>query len=342
MFFDIVAPYEYNYEIIKKKGLGASESYLLAVANELKKTFDIDIVTKKVRYNYEQNDIVFKKCSPEDWSANYHTIIIQRSAKNLSFLKKIYPKANFIIWLHDFFEASEYAEMPIDELQYVIDNAKLICVSEWAMKNFEVNLKLRKIKNVNIDFNYFFINKPKFPKNYINKVDNYKLCFMSAGHKGLEQTLRVFEYLYQQNNKFKLYIANPTYDQKYSFENSKGSVINLGNVTRDEVCKHMKESLCVLHLNNVYPETFGCVNAEANLMNTPVLAYNLGATPEILDLPFIYNQIIEPDPYRVDKYELVHIIETILKWQIKRPKVKLHPKLLNKDKIVKKWIEILS
>ena len=33
LFFDAVAPYEYNYDIIEKKGLGASESYLLSVCD---------------------------------------------------------------------------------------------------------------------------------------------------------------------------------------------------------------------------------------------------------------------------------------------------------------------
>ena len=61
LFFDAVAPYEYNFDILEKKGLGASESYLLSVANDLKKNFDVDISSAKVRYNYTQNDIVFKK-----------------------------------------------------------------------------------------------------------------------------------------------------------------------------------------------------------------------------------------------------------------------------------------
>jgi len=51
LFFDAVAPYEYNFDILNKKGLGASESYLLAVANELKKNFDVDIAGSKVRYH---------------------------------------------------------------------------------------------------------------------------------------------------------------------------------------------------------------------------------------------------------------------------------------------------
>ena len=61
LFFDAVAPYEYNFEILEKKGLGASESYLISVANELKAHYDVDIATASVRYNYTQNDIVFKQ-----------------------------------------------------------------------------------------------------------------------------------------------------------------------------------------------------------------------------------------------------------------------------------------
>ena len=59
LFFDAVAPYEYNFDILEKKGLGASESYLLSVANDLKKNFDVDISSAKVRYNYTQNDNLF-------------------------------------------------------------------------------------------------------------------------------------------------------------------------------------------------------------------------------------------------------------------------------------------
>ena len=50
LFFDAVAPYEYNFSILENKGLGASESYLLSVADKLKSTFDVDISTSKVKY----------------------------------------------------------------------------------------------------------------------------------------------------------------------------------------------------------------------------------------------------------------------------------------------------
>ena len=92
LFFDAIAPYEYNFDILEKKGLGASESYLLSVANELKRLFDIDISKANVRYNYSQNDIVFKKLDIKELDKDYDTIIIQRNPQNLKILQKHYPK----------------------------------------------------------------------------------------------------------------------------------------------------------------------------------------------------------------------------------------------------------
>lgn len=339
LFFDAVAPYEYNFEVLKKKGLGASESYLLSVANELKKNFDIDISTAKVRYNYSQNDIVFKKLSLDDLSSYYDTIVIQRNPQNLKTLKKKYPKAKFIIWLHDFFESSIWGSLSTHDLQYIVNNSTLLCVSNWQKENFLINLELRKVKNSKVEYIHFFIedkkNISKLPIDY----DKNKLCFFSASHKGLEFTLRIFEQLHKINPKFKLYIGNPTYDQKNEFKDTKGSVINLNNQTRDQVLYHMRGSLATLHLNKVYPETFGCVNAESNMMGTPVLAYDLGATKEVLfDAD---KQLVKPDFFRVDLNDITTITETILTWyKGDRPDVKLNP-LFDKQKITKKWIDLL-
>jgi glycosyltransferase involved in cell wall biosynthesis len=338
LFFDAVAPYEYNFEILNSKGLGASESYLLSVANELKRYCDVDISTASVRYNYTQNDIVFKKLSLDNLSENYDTIIIQRDPQNLKAIKRKYPDAKIIIWLHDFFESSIWASLPTHELQYICDNAKLICVSKWHRDNFKINLNLRNI-SYKVDYNYFFIEDKKGISKLPISYDKNKLCFFSASHKGLEFTLRIFEQLYKINPKFKLYVGNPTYDQKNEFKGSKGSIINLHNQTRDEVLNHMKGSLATLHLNKNYPETFGCVNAESNMVGTPVLAYDLGATKEIL-----YNahrQLVNSNPFRVDLNEVTAITETIFSWYNgNRPIVSINP-IFDKKNIIKKWIEII-
>ena len=75
------------------------------------------------------------------------------------------------------------------------------------------------------------------------------------------------------------------------------------------------------------------------MVGTPVCCYDLGATKEILYEP--EKQIIQTNPYRVDKHDIVHIIEKIFSWYNgARPEVKLNP-LFDKQKITKKWIDLI-
>tara|TARA_R100000231_G_scaffold33800_1_gene29674 strand:+ start:1351 stop:2382 length:1032 start_codon:yes stop_codon:yes gene_type:complete len=339
LFFDSVAPYEYNFNILDEKGIGASESYLLHIANELKKKFEVEIATQFVKYNHIQKDIVFKKLQKKELSDHYDIIIIQRNPQNVRQLKELYPKAKIFIWLHDFFESSVWTTFNTNDLEYILKNSTLICVSNWHKKNYAINFKLRKIKNSKIEFINFFIPDHNDIKNENIDYDKNKLCFFSAGHKGLEFSVEIFKHLYKFNPKFKLYVGNPTYDQKYDFSKVDG-IINLGSIPRSKVLHHQKESLLQLHLNKEYPETFGCVNAEANMVGTPVLCYDLGATREILYNPT--EQFVKTNRYRVDNHDITHIVEKVFKWrESHRPEMKLKDSL-QKEKVIKKWIEILS
>ena len=44
----------------------------------------------------------------------------------------------------------------------------------------------------------------------------------------------------------------------------------------------MRTSLCLLHINEIYPEIFGYSHIEANLLGTPVLCCDNGSNKEIL------------------------------------------------------------
>ena len=44
----------------------------------------------------------------------------------------------------------------------------------------------------------------------------------------------------------------------------------------------MRKSLCLLHVNEIYPEVFGFSHIEANLLGTPVLCCDNGANKEVL------------------------------------------------------------
>ena len=348
LFLDGVSPYKYDFNIIKTKGIGASEGYLLYLAEQLVQENNNVVISQKhyqVGEENTQKGVVFLPFNTEliKEYGEYDTIIIQRHPYLIHEVKRIFPKSKIIVWLHDFFEGSVYAQMNKEELKEFFTLATFVCVSNWHRNNFYINLKLRGIKysEINITYNHFFIPEPEI-KNKL-PYDKNKLCFFSAGHKGFDFTLKTFKQLHQINPDFRLYIANPTYDQSYKVEQSENSpVINLDNLTRNDVCNHLQSSLCALHLNKIYPETFGCVNAEANLMGTPVLCYDLGATKEVLDFPYYNKQFIKSNEYRHDPDNILTIIETILYWhEVHRPIISLNNNI-DKRKILKRWIEIIS
>ena len=340
LFIDPVAPYEYNPYITNTKGIGASEQYLMFIAEELAKNHDVYIAQKHILEVKEMLGVNYIPFSQVEEEKYFDTIIIQRHPFLMGELKRKFPKARIMIFMHDFFESSVWGSLSKKELSEIANNVEFICVSKWAKRNLEVNFLERGIKNAKIHWNYFFIPIPNFtPIEY----DRNKLCFFSAGHKGLDLTIKVFNHLCDINPDFRLYIANPTYDQLYQFDiKHKDKIINLGNITRANVMKHLESSLCALHLNNVYPETFGCVNAEAHAVGVPVLCYDLGATYNVLysDLNIKANEFVKSDYYRVDLHNLHKITETIFSWYKKRPEIEQNPKL-DKNIIMANWERIL-
>lgn len=349
LFVDGVAPFKYDFEIVKEKGIGASEGYLLHLANELKPYYNITISQRKYEKGDERvnNGVYFIPLDKKviENSGHYDIIIVQRQHFLIKELKELYPNAKIIVWLHDFFEGSCYSSMEKNELQDIFASALFVCVSKWQMNNYLTNLKLRKaeVKEENFTYNNFFIPIPKIE----NKMpyDKNKLVYFSAGHKGFDFSFFAFKFLHEINPDFRFYVANPTYDQKYQFENcglKDSPVVYLENLNREDVFNHLQSSLCALHLNNVYPETFGCINAEANSVGCPVLCYDLGATISAIDSPYKSGQFIQSNPYRYDKDNLMYITETIFKWRkYGKPKVKL-PEHLETKKIIDKWKEIIG
>jgi glycosyltransferase involved in cell wall biosynthesis len=138
--------------------------------------------------------------------------------------------------------------------------------------------------------------------------DKNKLIYFSSPHKGLERTLALFPKL--RAHGFTLSIANPGYLPDAAI-NMDGVTV-LGALPHAEVMKELQSSLCVLHLNDVFPETFGLVHAEANALGVPVLTSIKGANREIL---MNHEQLVD---VRDDEA----VIRKLLGWRIQRPVVK--------------------
>ena len=344
---DPVCPKYYDLDILENEGMGASESYLLYNLLEIinhKKVdnyqfiFFQDTSEKTIEYVAgDNNTIIFEPLNMilEYENLDPETIILQRNPKLLNYFNRIYPTANLILYCHDFFEGGGLQLLKTKELRKIVDmKVKFLCVSNWHQFNILDNLKLHGIQydEVNIDYIYFSFNE----KIIKSKRDPYKLCYFSAHHKGLRHALTIFKKLHEINSKFKLVVASPTYSE-YEIENTGGIELKR-NLPREDVLKEISSSLCLLHPNNEYPETFGCVNMEANALGIPVLCYDYGATGEIIKDK---SQFINPKTYLFDPYDMRTAIDMILSWNKKMPTIKeTHPELKTNN-VIEKWLNLL-
>lgn len=165
------------------------------------------------------------------------------------------------------------------------------------------------------------------------ETDVNKLVYFSSPHKGLEQTLKYVERFqdFPELADTMLYIANPGYFADHRTEGLP-NVVNLGSLPHTEIINHVRSALGVLHLNAVFPETFGLVHAEANAVGTPFLSSRMGATPEIADHPGELIDVTDPKA----------VIDRLIQWKkYGRPKVRGNPSFRLK-RIVGEWIEFLS
>jgi glycosyltransferase involved in cell wall biosynthesis len=344
---DPVCPKFYDENTLKNEGMGASESYLIynlkeIIGHEKVSNFQIiffqDTRQEKLQIDGgDNNSIIFEPLNMilEYENLNPETIILQRDPKLFTYLKRIYPKSNLILYCHDFFEGGPLQSLDSKQLREIVEmDVKFLCVSRWHVLNILDNLKLHKIHvdEVKIDFVYF-----SFNEKIIKKERNpYKLCYFSGHHKGLRQALTIFKKLHEIDNKYEFIVASPTYSE-YEIENTGGITFKY-NLTREKVLEEISSSLCVLHPNQEYPETFGCVNMEANALGIPVLCYPYGATTEIMKDRI---QFIESKNYLHDPYDMRAIIEKILKWNKKMPIIKdTYPELKTKN-VIEKWLNLL-
>jgi glycosyltransferase involved in cell wall biosynthesis len=164
-------------------------------------------------------------------------------------------------------------------------------------------------------------------------VDKNKIVFFSSPHKGLKRTLEVFKNFanFPELADVKLYVANPGYFPDHELKDIP-NVINLGSLSHPDVIREVRNALCVFHLNNVFPETFGLVHAESNAVGTPFLSARFGATAELADHPAEF----------IDVSDNKAIIDRIIQWKtVDRPRVRGGPQFRLKN-VLRDWIEVFK
>jgi len=324
LFIDPVCPSPYDLGTLNTKPLGGTEGTVV----RLVEGFNAKGITARVaqhnRTEASGHYVGFGQ------SAEYKPthVIVLRAPMALAQARKQFPNAKLYFHAHDLFGGPGWAE----GFQAIVDTQTIpVCVSRYHQTQmydlmrsvgFSGQVPSRVIYNPIAD-NL----RPLEGQEH----DPDKLVFFSSPHKGIEQTLKVFEQFqnFDELKNVKLYIANPGYyaDHKTELTN----VILLGSLAHPDVIDHVRSALAVFHLNSVFPETFGIVHAESNAVGTPFLSSAQGATRELADHP---GELIDcQDPKAV--------IERIIQWRKGRPKVRGNPNF-RLTRIIGEWLDLFK
>lgn len=360
LFIDPTCPTPYTIKYLNNNPSGASELCLLQVARAIQKYSNSEIyfvqqdrkeLASESKIKYYNQEFLTSTDNDNDIDA----IVLQRDPRTIPYLQKKYPNAKIVLFQHDFFEGGALATTGTKELENLKDSKiPIIALTNWHKENLIYNFKLR---NLVMDHQIKII--PHFVVSDLRKMelklfknikrDKNKLCFFSSSHKGLAHTIEAFKFLHRINRNFVLYIANPSYRQYEQYQidyiktlqNDEGlPIINLGGIARKEILKHLQESLCVLSVNAVYPETFGMIHAEANAMGTPNVLLDYGANREVVFNPA--KEIIYKSPYSSDPIGYREIINRVQEYHnIAIPLTTLKPEFLIEN-VYPKWLNLLG
>lgn len=327
LFVDPCCPKPYSPKILETEPLGGTEASVVRVAEGLRAKGLAVAARQHCRTKDTPDDSEYYTYFGTDYSFTPTHVVVLRAPMALYQARKQFPNAKLYLWCHDIFGGPGWAE----GFKAMVDTQTVpIVVSEWHKTNMYDTMRSLKLEyGIPCRRIYNPVADDLVPDD--TTVDREKLVFFSSPHKGLEHTLKIFAQFqeFPELKDMKLYIANPGYFPDHKTEQK--NVINLGALTHSEVIDQVRSSLCVFHLNNVFPETFGLVHAESNAVGTPFLSSRLGATPELADHP---AELIDVQDARA-------VIERIKQWKTGRPKVRGNANFRLKN-VVRDWLELLK
>lgn len=322
-----------NHESIVKNGSGASEFLFYLTAKSLSSYFNVvvynrDSPCKKdcVEYRFLPDNM-----NPDIENINNSIVIIQRHFNIAIDLHKINSNNNYIVWSHDYLEkdikhlSGNYEPLEINNY-FVKHDIQIVSVSHFHKGNV-----LSQLPNVNVTpiYNALF-------SEYLIKQDNINydrntIIFASNWVKGLDKVLNIGRHYYHRNKDFKLILIKPRYCDwepdlhEYPFIEKRGCI-----ESKSEYCKLLQSCLCVFSTS--YPETFGCVFAEALHLEVPVIGDTSvqAGFHEIIPRELMCN-FNNPD----------EVIDKIENLRTNRPNVSLDNKFYD-ESVIDEWVKLLE
>jgi glycosyltransferase involved in cell wall biosynthesis len=317
LFVDPVCPKPYSLKSLESGGIGGTEATVVRVAEALGATV--------MQHNRNLGAHIYRaRYIAPDWSQvdRVTGIVVLRCPRTALAMRQMHKAVSIHLWCHDLADKTLGTLLP--ELK--AKGIELIAVSNFhrhniidAGRTYSPCQELPKIRVI-----YNPIEDDLKPD--ATPVNPNKLTFFSSPHKGLSNTLDIFSSMRNFAPELELFIANPGYLP--STPETRPGVTVLGALPRAEALQHVRESFCVLHLNHVFPETFGLVMAEANAVGTPVMTHALGAAREVMDNAVQF----------VDTRDRKRVIDTLMHWRLpgNRPVVEAN-EAFRLDRVIRQW-----
>ena len=329
IFYDVTAPFNYQYSTLEERGLGGTEASLLRIAHGLATRHEV-YIAQSTRSNREHS--VYKDVHYISLDAANHikpdAVILLRKSNWIETVGKLFPKATHYLWMHNLPPKKFYGHLKeLIQYQYTI-----IAVSNFHQQTIERRLirwyhKLLPsrhkphVVDVSVLYNPIDDNLQADHSNY----DPNQMIFISASYKGLNKVLNIFEQIQKKFPSYYLTVCSDAKPQKIK------NVIFLGSLPHAKLMDLVRKSFCVFYPQTIRVETFGLVYAEANAVGTPVLAHDFGAAREVLN----------GEDQLVNGHHKNKVADKITQWRTHRPIV--HGKeVFRLSKVLQLWEELLE
>lgn len=328
LFIDPICPRPYDPSTLDGKGIGGTEQTVVALAEGLADYYNVVVE----QHNRSEEFHAKAHYLPEGRTQEPRWVILLRDSGRLPDCGARFPDAGLYLYAHDL--AGRGLGLSYARGDFKGETCRgIVCVSQWHKQQV---LEVLKAFGFEGGFRVHSIYNPLSADVTVHKgqYDKNKLLWLASPHKGLDTAYQLLKSLVYSNSEFKLYVTNPGYLEDYPPDDDiKENVVVLGTISHSRVIEELKSSLCLFYPNEVFPETFGKIMAEANGCGTPVLTCPIGAAREVLDQ--------HPEQF-IDVKIAEQVVKRVLKWHRgERPIVRGNPKFKLAN-VIREWRELLK
>lgn len=177
----------------------------------------------------------------------------------------------YILWCHNYLEGDWQKYMRIrfslEDVNtfYSQNNITTVAVSQFHGRNIS-----SIFPDMNVVPIYNSIHPELFPRRQDPPYDRNKMIFASRWSKGLDKVIGIGIEYYKRNRDFKLVLIKPSYCKWDPDTSFLPFIEKRGNVPSKEEYSALLQS-CLAVFSTSFPETFGCVFAEALHLGVPVI-----------------------------------------------------------------------